>query len=185
MLVGLSLDYIQITVLSFLVVSVLIYLLRGRLVFLLDYLINAGFLASIILILSSLFLPVFYDILADGTLRVLDLKTPLESLDKNLDKLPNTDEIWDELEGIWGGGEEDKIDVQISGAQSPSGVYFSVVSKLSLVYRVIAVIISFLMLIFITYLRYGMVGSSEIFNLQADLTKLRKDVIQLQKFHTP
>lgn len=169
-------DIITIIILLILILFVVVYWLRGKLVSLLSNSIHLIFVLSIVLVLTGLFLPQIHEITADMFLKSAGTYNNIVDIDKalplqNLIDAPGN--IFDQFKDLFNPQQEDKDNNQNTGFFEEN-LYPSILSVTAALIRIFSIIIGFLGMGLVIYMSY-------IFSSTLDLERLKRKNIDLEE----
>ena len=129
------------------------------------------FPVTVLIALSTLFLPSIYESFVEINFENTILAENLRSVDKTLTQVSNVQiNISNTINSILNNGINEPID------KYQSNLYSEVLNFIVGVLRVIVLLVSILVLIFGLYIRYSFAGSFETISLQKQINELKKEI---------
>lgn len=179
-------SYVAIFIIFLILVITLVFTIRTKLIGLMSFGLKFGYFMFVIIILSGLFIPKAYELLADFSLEQVGVKDNIIQLDESL----NVNSVIDIQDNIVDGfldliSNQDSSDETADQTEQSVGyfeenIYPSFVDIFAFIYRVLAVVIGLLGLVAIVYLSYITSGATDTQDLKSKVAHLEQKVQMLE-----
>lgn len=160
-----------------LVVSIILFFLRKRVVRILHFIVVSGFVISIVLLLISLFLPTVFDQIAQSQLEQVGLYESITEIDYQINTIVNLPQnAINSITDLFRNPDELENDNENTIAIIEDNLYPYLIKTISNTYRTATLIISAIMLILFVYLRYTIDNGYELIKREEENKKLKEDL---------
>ncbi|MBN1618126.1 hypothetical protein JW887_02170 [Candidatus Dojkabacteria bacterium] len=180
-------NYISIILVVFIFVIVGVFLIRSKLVSLMNAGLKFFFFALAAVALVAILIPVVFDKIADFSLKQAGVYEKITNIDEDFSGIETATEttqgIWNDISSLWGGSDDSKdsdSEGDAEGGIFERNVYPGLVSFVSVMIRIFTLIFSIGGLIAMIYLSYATVGASDLDSLKSKVAELEDKVAILE-----
>jgi hypothetical protein len=169
-----NLNFLEILIIVFLLLLGFLFVFYRRIIGLSILMVKIAFPASVLLILSTMFLPQVYTNFIESGFQSTPLAQSLKSVDKTLTDVSSVQiSITNTINGIFNSGYKETVE------QYKSNIYLQFVNLIALMLKLFILVIGFIILIFCIYVRYSFSGVFEVATLRKEVKKLKHQIDQI------
>ncbi len=163
-----------------LLVSVM-FVLRKKLVRVLDFLLKILFVLLVLAVLSALFIPSIYESTVDQGLQTAGTYELIIEIDNNLSQIQNIpNNVVEGLQGLFGGSSGQHSNAEVEAGFLEDTLYLGLVLGVSAILRVAVISMGVAALILLTYVQYSVGGAADIATLETRVRELESRIADLQ-----
>ncbi len=176
-------NILSIILLGILLLFTGVFVLQKKLIHIMSLGLKIGFVICALLLLTVIFVPKFFDSVAEFTLKQSGTQEKLQELDDSFyinDINQTGNDILEDLEGLFGGEQEVKDDGKKDQGLIEETIYPGFKSLLSTTYKFFTIFISVFGMAIITYLSYATLSLNQTSLLKKRIDRLEKRLTELE-----